>query len=74
MGLLSRLLGKKEKLEEPAKKEELDNTELTEDDLKEVFGHTPYSDWCPKAKVEPIDIRGKQTGIKTIETQDSLGR
>lgn len=74
MGLLSRLLGKKEKLEEPAKKEELDNTELTVEELDKVCGHTPNSDWCPKAKIEPIDIRGKQIGIKTRQKQDSLGR
>lgn len=75
MGLLNRLLGKKEKTKEPVKKEAVDSTELTEEDLDKVCGHTRMSDYsCPRVKVEPIDIRRKQSGIRTTQKTNSLGR
>jgi len=61
MGLLNRLLGKKEKTKEPVENEPGDPTELTEEALEEVCGHIPREVWCPPAKVEPIiDIGGRK--------------
>lgn len=76
MGLLSKIFRKKEtnKNEKLGVGKENDSAELTEEELDKVCGHIPPSDWCPPVKVKPIDISGKQSGIKTKQKQESLGR
>lgn len=75
MGLLSKLFRKKDKIKENNKKiNEIDSTELTQEELDQVTGNPSNSDWCPRVNVPTITIKSKQNSGKIGQNQNNLGR